>query len=342
LAHIAISKYQDALPLYRQEAIFARHGIELSRTTLANWLIAVADRLTPMLSIMRRDLLSTDVLHSDETTLQVLKEPGRCADQRSYLWLNVTATGPPIVLYHYAPSRSRAVVEQLLGGYRGTLVTDGYAAYDAVAARHAGCWAHARRKFHEAFKAQPGARTGKAQVGFNFIQKLFVLERTWQDLNAATRQQRRQLEARPLLAELKDWLDTSLVQVAPKTLTGKALGYLANQWSKLTVFLDDGDIPIHNNLAENKIRPFVIGRKNWLFSDTVAGAHTSAALYSLIETAKANDLDPMIYLHWLFAALPRIDPDDVGAITTLLPYRVDRDRIAADLAREYDPTPAVR
>lgn len=342
LAQITISKYQDALPLYRQEAIFARHGIELSRTTLANWLIGVGERLTPLLSVMQRDLLAAHVLHSDETTLQVLKEPGRRADQRSYLWLNATATGPPIVLYHYAPSRSRSVVEQLLDGYRGTLVTDGYAAYDAVPARHAGCWAHARRKFNDALKAQAGSRTGKAQVGFNFIQKLFVLERGWQDLDAATRQQRRQVDARPLIAELKDWLDTSLVQVAPKTLTGKALGYLASQWQKLTVFLDDGEIPIHNNLAENKIRPFVIGRKNWLFSDTVAGAHTSAALYSLIETAKANDLDPMIYLHWLFATLPNIDPDDADAISALLPYRVDRDRVAADLAREYATTPAVR
>lgn len=342
LAQIAISKYQDALPLYRQEAIFARHGIELSRTTLANWLIGVGDRLTPLLSIMQRDLLAAHVVHSDETTLQVLKESGRRADQRSYLWLNATATGPPIVLYHYAPSRSRAVVEDLLDGYRGTLVTDGYAAYDSVPARHAGCWAHARRKFNDALKAQTGARTGKAQVGFNFIQKLFVLERGWQDLDAAARHQQRHIDAAPLIAELKDWLDTSLVAVAPKTLTGKALGYLASQWPKLTVFLEDGEIPIHNNLAENKIRPFVIGRKNWLFCDTVAGAHTSAALYSLIETAKANDLEPMIYLHWLFATLPSVDPDDADAISALLPYCVDRDRIAADLAHEHAHTPAVR
>jgi hypothetical protein len=173
-------------------------------------------------------------------------------------------------------------------------------------------WAHARRKFNDALKAQTGARTGKAQVGFNFIQQLFVLERGWQDLDAAVRHQQRHIDAAPLIAELKDWLDTSLVAVAPKTLTGKALGYLASQWPKLTVFLEDGEIPIHNNLAENKIRPFVIGRKNWLFSDTVAGAHTSAALYSLIETAKANDLDPMIYLHWLFATLPSVAADGVS------------------------------
>ena len=162
LAQIAISKYQDALPLYRQEAIFARHGIELSRTMLANWLIGVGDRLTPLLSVMQRDLLAAHVVHSDETTLQVLKESGRRADQRSYLWLNATATGPPIVRYHYAPSRARSVVEDLLDGYRGTLVTDGYAAYDAVPARHAGCWAHARRKFNDALKAQTGAHRQSA------------------------------------------------------------------------------------------------------------------------------------------------------------------------------------
>lgn len=342
LAQVVISKYQDALPLHRQEAIFARHGIELSRTTLANWLIAVGDRLTPLLAAMRRDLLAAQVIHSDETTLQVLKEPDRRADQRSYMWLNVTGTGPPIVLYHYAPSRSRAVVEHLLSGYRGTLVTDGYAAYDSIPTRHAGCWAHARRKFHEALKAQATTRAGKAQVGFNFIQKLFALEHAWRELDAQTRKRNRLAEAAPLLANLKDWLDGAIVAVAPQSLTGKALGYLAGQWPKLTTFLADGDIPIHNNLAENKIRPFVIGRKNWLFSDTVAGAHTSAAIYSLIETAKANDLDLPLYLQWLFDTLPRIDPNDADTIDTLLPYRVDRDRIATDLVRRYSAAPAVR
>ena len=342
LAQIAIGKYQDGLPLHRQEAILARHGIELSRTTLANWLLTVGERLTPLMAALRRDLLNAAVVHSDETTLQVLKEPGRRAEQRSYIWLNVTGTGPPIVLYHYAPSRSQAVVTELLGDYRGTLVTDGYAAYDAIAARHAGCWAHARRKFRDALQAQTTGRTGKAQVGFNYIQKLFALEHAWGELDADERCARRQREAAPLLAHSKDWLDAALLDVAPQSLTGKALAYLTSQWSKLTVFLDDGEVPIHNNLAENKIRPFVIGRKNWLFADTVAGAHTSAALYSLIETAKANDLEPLLYLHWLFATLPTVAANDNSALDSLLPYRLSRESLVTDLAHQYSTIPTVQ
>jgi transposase len=335
LSHIALYKYQDALPLYRQEQIFARLGIELSRTTQANWMIRIGQALAPLMALMHQDLLAAAVVHSDETTVQVLKEAGRRPDQKSYMWLLATGTGPPIVLYHYAPSRARSVVDALLAGYRGTLITDGYAAYDVLPdVRHAGCWAHARRKFHEALKAQPGGKTGKAQVGFNLIQKLFLLERDYQSLHPDARLQARQSRSQPVVDELHKWLKESLPQVSPKTLVGKALGYLDNQWDKLGVFLTDGNVPIHNNLAENKIRPFVIGRKNWLFSDTTDGAHASAALYSLMETVKANDLEPSMYLPWLFHTLPNTDADDTEALRALLPYRVDRERIADYLAYE--------
>lgn len=335
LSHIALYKYQDALPLYRQEQIFARLGIELSRTTQANWMVRVGEALRPLMALMRKDLLEARVVHSDETTVQVLKEAGRRPDQKSYMWVQVTGAGPPIVLYHYAPSRARSVVSELLGGYRGTLVTDGYGAYEALPeARHAGCWAHARRKFHEALKAQPKGKTGKAQIGFNLIQKLFLLERDYQKLDVDERFEARQTKSRPVVEELRSWLDTSLHQVSPKTLVGKALGYLDSQWPKLTVFLDDGEVPIHNNLAENKIRPFVIGRKNWLFSASTEGAEASAAIYGLIETVKANDLEPSLYLPWLFHTLPNTDPNDTLALRALLPYEVDRDRIVSYLAHD--------
>ena len=334
LAQIALYKYQDALPLYRQEQVLERMGVTVSRTTQASWMIKVGQALTPLLALMREDLLRASVVHSDETTVQVLKEAGRRPEQTSYMWVQVAGTGPPIVLYHYAPSRARAVVKRLLDGYEGTLVTDGYSAYETVPARHAGCWVHARRKFHEALKAQPKGRTGKALVGFNYIQQLFRLEKGYQELDAEARRKARCERSQPVVDELRRWLDTSLPQVSPKTLVGKALGYLDGQWDKLTTFLEDGEVPIHNNLAENKIRPFVIGRKNWLFCNSVQGADASAALYSLMETTKANDLELSMYLAWLFHTLPNTDHDDPEALRALLPYQVDRERIIEYFAQQ--------
>jgi len=333
LSHIAIAKYQDALPLYRQQKQFERLGVTLDRTTMANWMVAVGQKLNPLIEQMRTDALAVDVLHADETTVQVLKEPDRRADQTSYMWVQSTGTGPPIVVYHYAPGRSASVVDHLFGDYRGTLVTDGYAAYQSLTqATHAGCWAHARRKFHDALKVQQGKRTGKAQMGFNMIQRLFVLEKQWVKLSGDERFEQRQRHARPLIDDLAHWLEKSLPGITPKSQLGRAMVYLHRQWSKLTVFLESGQIPIHNNQAENKIRPFVIGRKNWMFNDSVQGAESSAAIYSLIETARANDLAPDMYLRWLFQTLPKTDLTDSNALRALLPYGVDPDRIVQALA----------
>ena len=261
LAHIAIHKYQDALPLYRQQKMFERLGVTLDRTTMANWMVAVGQKLKPLIEQMRLDALTAEVLHADETTVQVLKEPDRRPDQKSYMWVQSTGTGPPMVIYHYAPGRSGKVVEHLFGDYGGTLVTDGYAAYQGLAhATHAGCWAHARRKFNDALKVQKGQRTGKAQVGFNYIQRLFALEKQWAALSVEQRFEQRQLIAQPLIDELAQWLEKSLPTITPKSQLGRAMFYLHKQWDKLTVFLQSGDVPIHNNQAENKIRPFVIGR----------------------------------------------------------------------------------
>lgn len=330
LAEVAVAKYQEALPLYRQEARFARLGIELPRATLAGWMVRIGEALAPVIERLRSELLTAAVIHADETPVQVLKEPGRQATQGSYMWVQAAGQGPPIVLFHYAPSREAAVVAELFGDYAGTVVSDGYAAYGAASgARHAGCWAHARRYFHEALKAQSSARAGKARVGFNEIQRLFRLEKSWKELSPAERLAERRKHASPLIEKLRQWLEHSLPQVAPRTATGKALGYLERQWEKLTRFLDDGAVPIHNNLAENKIRPFVVGRKNWLFSATPGGAHASAALYSVIETAKANGLEPYCYLRWLFERLPTAS--DVEALDRLLPHRVTADEVVDDL-----------
>ena len=323
LAYIATAKYQDALPLYRQSQIFARHGAEIPRNTLARWMVQAGERIIPLIDALRQHLLNAPLIHMDETTLQVNQEADRAASATSYMW--VQRGGPPgqqVVLFDYAASRAGRVPVDLLGDYAGRLITDGYEGYAEVVRRngitHAGCWAHARRKFVEAQKVQPKGKTGKADWALNQIRKLYGVEKQAKALEPEARHALREQKSRPLIAQLRTWLDKSLAQVLPKSALGKALHYLDNQWPRLTRFLDDGLIPLDNNPAENAIRPFVIGRKNWLFSHTPSGAHASAAIYSLIETAKANGLSPYDYLQYVFATLPTLDDDDLN---TLLPWQ---------------------
>lgn len=323
LAYIATAKYQDALPLYRQSQIFARHGAEIPRNTLARWMVQVGERLTPLIEVLRQQLQQAPLIHMDETTLQVNAEPDRNASATSYMW--VQRGGPPgqqVVLFDYAVSRAGRVPVRLLGDYAGRLVTDGYEGYAEVVRKngiiHAGCWAHARRKFVEAQKVQPKGKTGKADWALNQIRKLYAVEQQTKALKPEARQALRDQKSRPLIVQLRTWLDKSLAQVLPKSALGKALHYLDGQWQRLTRFLDDGQIPLDNNPAENAIRPFVIGRKNWLFSHTPSGAHASAAIYSLIETAKANGLSPYEYLTFVFETLPTLGDDD---LSTLLPWQ---------------------
>ena len=331
LAHITVSKYQDALPLYRQETILQRIGVELPRATLANWMIKAGQLVQPLINLMQERLLSYDILQMDETTVQVLKESGRKAQSKSYLWLQ--RGGPPahpVVLYHYDPGRGAGVARRLLEGFTGYLQTDGYDGYNAVVASnnliHVGCMAHARRRFHDAVKAQgKSKRRGKAHRGLTLIQKLYRVEKQARKLTPEERHTHRQRHTRPVLKEMRGWLDRVLPQVPPTSATGKALHYLHNEWDKLIRYLDDGRLEIDNNAAENAIRPFVIGRKNWLFSDSVKGVEASANLYSLIETAKANGLEPYAYLRYLFAELPKAETvDDIEA---LLPANLDADQI---------------
>ena len=335
LAHIAVAKYQDALPLYRQEQILKRIGVELPRASLAGWMIKAGQLIQPLINLMHERLLDYDIVHMDETTVQVLKEPGKAAQSTSYIW--VQRGGPPehpLILYDYDPSRSQAVPKRLLEGYRGYLQTDGYEGYNGVCREQEivpiGCWAHARRKFDEALKAQGTKgkpKAGRALMGLNFIQRLYRIEKAVQDGSAEQRYEARQQQARPVLDALRDWLEKSLPGVPPSTATGKALGYLHTQWDKLIGYLDDGRLPIDNNRTENAIRPFVLGRKNWLFSDTVHGAKASANLYSLVETAKANGLEPYRYLRQVFKQLPRAQT--VAEIEALLPGNVDPEKLPA-------------
>ncbi len=326
LAHIAVSKYTDALPLYRQEQILTRIGVDIPRATLASWMIQAGALIQPLINLLRERLLDYDIIQVDETTVQVLKEPDKAAQSKSYLW--VQRGGPPdqpIVLYDYDPSRSGQVPLRLLAGYTGYLQTDGYEGYRAVVQRngliHVGCLAHARRRFRDAVKAQgKKKKAGIAQHALALIQKLYRIEKQARDLDPEARHAYRHEHAKPVLNKLRHWCESKLLTVPPQTATGKALVYLNDQWDKLIRYLDDGRLEIDNNLTENAIRPFVVGRKNWLFSDSVKGVTASANLYSLIETAKASGLEPYAYLRKVFTDLPAAST--VADIEALLPYHV--------------------
>jgi transposase len=331
LAHVTVSKYQDALPLYRQEQILKRIGVELPRATLANWMIKAGTLIQPLINLLQDRLITGAIIQMDETPVQVLKEPGKTAQSTSYLW--VQRGGPPahpVVLYHYDPGRGAEVAKRLLDGFSGYLQTDAYAGYRAAVAVHGltqvGCMAHARRRFTEAVKAQGKNKTrGKAHRGLALIQRLYRVEKQTRQLSPEQRHEQRQQQARPILTEIRTWLDQVLPQVPPTSATGKALHYMHNEWSQLIRYLDDGRLEIDNNAAENAIRPFVLGRKNWLFSDSVGGVKASANLYSLIETAKANRLEPYAYLRYLFTELPTAQT--VEQIEALLPENLDPDQI---------------
>jgi transposase len=326
LAHIAVCKYVDGLPLYRQETILNRINVDIPRGTKASWMSKVGTLVQPLINLMRDRLLDHDIIQMDETRVQVLKEAGRRAQSQSYLW--VQRGGPPdgrVILYDYDPSRSGAVPQRLLAGYRGYLQTDGYDGYNAVVAtnglKQLGCMAPARRRFDEAVKAQgKNKRRGKAWRGLSLIQKLYRVEKQARPMSADERHAYRIVHAKPVLDEMRGWLDAVLPQVLPNGAVGKALNYLHNEWDKLTRYLDDGRLEIDNNLCENAVRPFVIGRKAWLFSDSVAGVNASANLYSLLETAKSHGLEPYAYLREIFTKLP--GATTVDAIEALLPGNI--------------------
>ena len=339
LAHVATSKYVDALPLYRQEKIFARLGVDLARGTLASWMVKMGELVEALVERVRNEIRSGSFVQADETPFQVLKEPGKSPQSQSYLWvLRGGVREHPLVYYEYDPSRSAEVPKRLLRGFQGFLQTDGYEGYTALGAEpgivHVGCWAHTRRKFDEALRGQGKskkkgakrtAKESRARQALSQIQALYRIERELKEASPEERHAERQARSKPLLEKLRLWLDASLDSVPPQSLTGKALHYMDGQWPKLVRVLDDGRIPLDTNLVENAIRPFVIGRKNWLFADTVAGARASANLYGLIETAKANGIEPGRYLAHLFEVLPTVTSTD--QLDALLPKNLDRERL---------------
>lgn len=329
LAWVITAKYQDSLPLYRQAALLGRLGGELSRATLATSVVRVGEAVQPIVNLIRDELLEADLIHGDETELQVLKEPGRAAQTKSYLWAQMSGAGPPIHLFSYRDSRSTKTALELYAGAKGALLTDGYEVYAGVAhangLTHLGCWAHARRRFVEAEAALPKSARSPEQPATQFIAAIGALyavekEAREKSLGVEAHTALRAEKSRPALACIEQLLLAHRHTALPQSLLGKALHYLEAEWPKLGRFVEDGRYPIDNNACENAIRPFVVGRRNWLFADTVGGANASANLYSLIETAKANGVDPYRYLCALFAALPKATKlEDYEA---LLPWRI--------------------
>jgi len=331
LAWVVTAKYQDALPLYRQAALLGRFGGDLSRNTLAASIVRVGEAVQPVINLLRDHLLEADLVLGDETVLQVLKEPGRAAQSKSYLWAQMSGSGPPIRLFTYAPGRGGGQAHSLYAGIKAgaVLMSDGYEVYNAIAAAngltHLGCWAHARRYFIEAEAAIPKAARGPEQPATQLIAaigELYAIEQAAKanELSPSQRGQLRLERSRPVLARIEALLLRHLHSVMPNSLLGKALHYLSAQWPKLIRFVDHGAWPIDNNLCENAIRPFVVGRRNWLFADTVGGAKASAHLYSLIETCKANRIDPYTYLVDLFQKLPLAKT--VDDFESLLPWNL--------------------
>jgi transposase len=325
LAFVATQKYCDALPLYRQTEMFKRIGIELNRTNLANWMIKMGELVEPLLKHYIAHLQQQHVLHMDETTLQVLDEPGKSAQSKSYMWLMACFDRHPVVAYHYSPSRSQDIPLGLLSDKTQALMIDGYNGYQPACERYAierlGCWAHARRKFIDAQKALPKGKAGKADQAIAFIQTLYRIEAKIKDEPPDKRRAIRQQEAKPIIEKIKVWLDKSVLHMLPSSRMGEALTYLQNQWSRLTAYLENGAYPIDNNPAERAIRPFTIGRKNWMFAKSQAGAKASANLYSLIETAKANNVNPYHYLKHVFSRLPNMTTKD--DMNELMPWQFE-------------------
>ncbi|MFK7856356.1 MAG: IS66 family transposase [Granulosicoccus sp.] len=337
LVYIIISKYADGLPLYRLEGILKRYGGDITRTTMANWLIRLSIELQPVVNLLEEHLLASPYIQGDETTTQVLKEPGMSPTGNKYMW--IMRGGPPgrsCVIFNYDKSRAGSVVDRLLAGAECVYFqSDGYAGYDAVCTAkgiiHLGCWDHVRRKFVEALNAAPKSNKkaksknknpSKAQVAIAKIGALYAIERKMEELGLDDDERKayRIKHSLPKLNQLHEWLIENEPKLDKDSKTYKAISYALNQWPKMVRYCEHGSLRISNILAENAIRPFAVGRKAWLFADTPAGARASAIYYSLIETAKANGIEPYEYLKFLIENIATADT--VEAYEALMPWNM--------------------
>jgi len=340
VAHVVVSKFADGLPLYRQQKMFNRYGVDLSRATLAGWVIQASGQCLPLLELLINEIRGGPVINIDESPLQVMKEPGRSNTTKSYMWV-FCGGGPDhrTVVYQYHPTRSGQVPLEFLGDYRGYVQSDAFSGYEHIARKggivHLGCWVHARRYFMNVVKVRKKNRGGKAPVkgladeALDFIGNLYKIENRAkaQALSHDEIYRLRQQEAKPILETFKLWLEANHAITPPEGLLGKAIQYALNNWEKLIAYIEDGRLKPDNNIAENAIRPFVLGRKNWLFAGAPKGAEASAIFFSLIETAKANSLEPYAYLRHIFTKLPLAKTaEDYKA---LLPWNIDAESLGA-------------
>jgi transposase len=310
LSYVIVHKFEDHLPYYRQEKQFERIGIDISRQDMSNWQQQVYHKLLPLFALFTETLKSGNVLQMDETPVLVMGEEGREDTQKSYMWLALGGPeGKKVVRYEYHRTRGAVNVREMLEGFSGYLQTDGYEAYDAALKGrddivHVGCFAHARRKFFEASKITKKA--GSAEEGIKKIRKLYTIESDLREKNLPPGQfmKERKEQAGPALEQFKAWLEKRNEEVPPEILLGKAIRYSLGQWDKMVRYLESPYLTPDNNACENAIRPFVIGRKNWLFCKSPEGAASSCGMYSLIETARLNGLVPLDYLTALFEKAP--------------------------------------
>ena len=330
-AAIMNAKYVNAVPLYRQEQEFERYGLHIPRQNMANWTIQCADRyLAVLYDYLHEKMYGYHVLQADETPVLVNKD-GRPAGSKSYMWVYRTGrmyTECQIVLYEYQKTRNASHPREFLKDFRGVCVTDGYQVYHTIEGERedlkiAGCWSHARRRFDEAVKALPKAKQkdSRAYLALTMIQAIYREEKLLKDLPAKERMIRRQLSVRPLVEAYFVWVRETLPKVPQKSKTWEGFNYSLNQEKYLKVFLDDGEVPMDNNAAEQSIRGFCIGKKNWVMIDTIAGAKSSAIIYSIAETAKANNLKPYDYFEYLLTEIPKhLDVPDRSFLDDLLPW----------------------
>jgi transposase len=323
LAHVLVSKYCDHLPLYRQSEIYAREGVELQRSTLADWVGGTSQLLAPLVEVLRRHVLSATKLHADDTPVPVLA-PGNGKTKTGRLWTYVRDdrpagdTTPAAVWFAYSPDRKGEHPQGHLGHFTGTLQADGYAGFDAVyetgRIQEAACWAHVRRKFYDLHVAH---KSPVAAEAMERIAALYAIEKEIRGHPADERREVRGTRARPLLDSLKQWLEETLGKLSRKSDTAMAVRYALSRWKALLRYCDDGRIEIDNNAAERSLRTVALGRKNYLFAGSDAGGERAAAIYSLIGSAKLNGLDPEAYLR---NVLSRIADHPINSIDELLPW----------------------
>ncbi|PIZ04906.1 MAG: IS66 family transposase [Gammaproteobacteria bacterium CG_4_10_14_0_8_um_filter_38_16] len=335
LSHVAVMKFDDHLPLYRQSEIWNRVGVDISRNTLSSWVLKMGAILEPLVKHLQKHIVKSGYVMADETTAQVLKTPGKKNKSQSYMWIYLTGNNSkPAVVYDYQETRHGAFAESFLGLFKGVLQTDGYSGYHCVTKEKAvnamGCWAHARRKFYDTW--QLAKTEGVASKAVNIIGQLYDIEREIKDLTSAEKYAIRQKKSKPILEAFHVYLQEIKPHVQPKGMLDTAVGYTLNQWDSLIYYLKDGAVNIDNNAAERQIRPFAIGRKNWLFMGSPEGAKAGAVLYSLIETAKLNDVNPEGYLKFILEHY--IDLDDKKLLEKLMPWN-------AKIPKDY-PKPSLK